>query len=147
MPHVIHLVPAQTLKGVDQKAQVKCALKIQTDVYLRIRHGSALFLRNVKWKVCNEPVDTPLIGRPLLDSIGCSKQEILLSISNNNAGIIDTSELCQQSEKESTDSKVAALLEEAIFHSAGGCEKDGLEGDDIHIDIGDNPDEDLVRKL
>ena len=145
--HVAHLVPPQIFIGVGANAQVTCALKVQADVDLSIRHGSALLLRNVKWKVCNEPMKIPLIGRPLLDSIGCNNEHVLIAISDRNAGVIDTTEMSQEPETAAPDPKVAALLEEAIFHSAGGCEKDGLESEDIHIDIGDDPDEDLVREL
>lgn len=144
---VTKLVPPQAYKGVGSNASITCSKKIEADVHLRIRHGSSLLLRNVVWKVCDEEKSTnAIIGRPLLDSIGCSNKVMLQSIADAQNGEIDVSDNPNE-EKATSHPKIQVLMEGSTYHSAGGIENDGLEEDDVYVDIGEDSEEDLIAEL
>ena len=87
---VSNLVPPQIFSGVGSNATITCSKKIVADINLIIRHGSSLILRNILWKVCDfENSTNAIIGRPLLDSIGCSNKTMLQSIADANTSGID----------------------------------------------------------
>lgn len=46
---------------------------VTLDIYLEIRHGSNLILQNITWNIPQEEVNSPTIGRPVLESIGSNK--------------------------------------------------------------------------
>lgn len=47
------------------------------DVFLSIRHGTSLILRNIVWKVTEEDFKLPILGRRVLESLGSDNREIL----------------------------------------------------------------------
>lgn len=138
------LVPPHKYQGVSKENVITCRRKITADLNLRIRHGTSLLIRNITWRVSDEESDNVIIGRPLLEAIGFDNQQILEAACDNHDGIIDAAELNQESKP---SERVASLLTEAIFHSAGGYENDGLEEDDVYIDLGEDPDEDIVAEI
>lgn len=123
-----------------------CNIKVEVDVHLRIRHGSALVLRNVIWKVSEEDSNDVIIGHPLLDSLRIDNKTMLDAAADRHNGVIDTQEMNQELIRQK-DQKSCALIEEAVYHSAGGMDCDGMEDDDVYMDIGDDIEEDLVKEL
>lgn len=71
-----------------------------------------MIIRNVEWHVSTEPTDTAVIGRPLLDAIGCSNEEMLAAACDPNNGVIAFSELALD-EDPSSKRTVASLLTDA----------------------------------
>lgn len=59
----VALCSAQVYKSVTGEPCVTCNWEVSMDVFLRIRHGSSLILRNVLWKVADENITTTIIGR------------------------------------------------------------------------------------
>lgn len=146
-----HIVSPQTYGGVlhlvGTNETITCRKKIEADVRLRIRHGPRLLLRNFVWRVSDEPTDIAIIGLPLLESIECSDNKLLEAAADNNECIIDASKLQKEHGASKVRPKIKSLLEEAICHSAGWLDDDELGDDDVYIDMGDNPDEELVSEL
>lgn len=140
------LVPPRTMTGIGEPANITCKKRIVADVQLRIRHGSALLVRNVSWYVSEQEFKNAIIGRPLLEQLGCDNKTILEAAKDQHDGTIDAAEMPQEGTR-NTDDRIQALLAEAIFHSAGGIEEDGLGDDDIYIDMGDDPEEHIVAEL
>lgn len=142
---VTHLVPPQVFNSVTN-GEIVCHIKVEADVHLRIRHGSALVLRNVVWRVSGDNADDVIIGRPLLDGLGINNENMLAAACDRHNGVIDTSEMNQELNAQK-DEKICSLIEEAVYHSAGGTDCDGLEEEDVYIDIGDDIEDDLVKEL
>ena len=62
-------------------AYVTCRKSVHADANLRIRHGSSLMLRNVRWvvsdQVADQVADHVLLGGPLLEALGLNTKNIL----------------------------------------------------------------------
>lgn len=142
---LVHTVPWQTFEGAIGR-KITCDFKGERGVKLRIRHGTALVLTKVMWKVSDDESDNVIIGRPLLESVGISNKDLLASVCGKHDGIIDSKEISQEVEG-NLDQGVRTLLEEAVLHSAGGINCSGLEEENIYIDIGDDAEEDPVAEL
>ncbi|CDF33359.1 unnamed protein product [Chondrus crispus] len=75
--HVASLVPPHTYSFVDQDRGLTCRRSMTADVHLRIRHGVKLVLRNITWKVSDQPAECVIIGREVLQAIGCDNKAML----------------------------------------------------------------------
>lgn len=85
------------------------------------------------WKISDEETENVIIGRPLLESIGCNNRRLLEDACDSGDGIIDTGNINQEACMKQPSETIAALLTDAIFHSAGGYENDVLGEDDHHL--------------
>lgn len=50
-----------------------------------------MYLLNILWKIPEERIACPIIGKRVLESIGCDNTIMLEAASNNNDGVIDVS--------------------------------------------------------
>lgn len=97
-----------------------CECEVRLDVFLRIGHGSSLIFRNIVLKVSNESVQTPIIGRRVLESLGCDSREMLMAARVKDGGDIDVTERLSQDGNKDMSGKIAALFGELVFHN-GEC--------------------------
>lgn len=140
------LNPPHYYKGVGEDSLVTCTDIIKTSVLLKIWHANHLLLRNVELLVAKENTEHAIIGRPLLESIGCDNKTLLAATADKFGGIIDAPEVVSNNEDENKGT-IAPLLDEGIFHSAGGSEADGLDEEDIYIDLGEVSDAKIIKEL
>ena len=127
--------------SIDEDVRVTCRQHFMADIQLKIRHGTTLMLRGVDWLVSDVDNEQVIIGRPLLDAIGCSNRDMLTAICNHNNGMIVVPDLMRRTEPVlKPTGTVAALMNDqnGVFHSAGGDEHDGLNEDDVYVDIGED---------
>lgn len=145
---ITKLAPAVSFTGVG-KSKISCSKKVILDIQLRVRHGSRLILRKVEWLISDQPILHSLLGRPLLDAIGCNNKKMINIICDKHDGEIDMAEMMSNRtiDEQNNNGSIATLLLENIYHSAGGSEQDGLEEEDIYIDLGEDTEEDINNAL
>lgn len=90
-----------------------------------------------------------IIGRPLLEGLGINNKQMIEAACDQHGGVVDTGKLNQENDGEFSKNSYSsvALLENDIYHSAGGCEGDGLEEQDVYIDLGEDSEEHSSTKL
>lgn len=121
-------------------SSVACSKKVTLDVYLKIRHGSSLVLRNIEWKVAKEDVSVPIIGRRVLESLGCDNGKMLMAARDKYGEDIDVSHrLPHDGNEEESSGNIAALFGESVFHNSGNVEEDGIITEEVCVDFGDDP--------
>lgn len=54
---------SQVYRNVSGDPCLTCHLLVKSDVFLHIRHGTSLILRNIIWKVSNKELQILIIGR------------------------------------------------------------------------------------
>ena len=138
---VRNLPEPKVYTSVDENVRVTCRQHFMADIQLRIRHGTTLMLRGVDWLVSDINSEQVIIRRPLLDAIGCSNRDMLTAVCDHNNGMIVVPDLMRKIEPVSKPAgTVAALMDDqtGVFHSAGGDEHDGLNDEDVYIDIGED---------
>ena len=145
----IPLQPPHSYSGVGSTGKITCHKKVQLDVSLRIRHGTKLILRGVEWGVSDQKTEFPILGRHVLQAIGCDNKSMLSTACDKNDGIINIPDALAQDAKSRDGGLIAALLEDAMgtYHSHGGEEADALDDSDVYIDLGDDPEEELDAAL
>lgn len=144
----IGLHPAQNYRSVAGKPCLSCNQKVKIDIFLRIRHGSHLTVRNVVWKVSKESFETPIKGRSVLESLACDNLEMLMAAREKYGREIDVKEwLSDAGNDDKSSRKIAALFGESVFHIGEMVEDDGFQDDDIYVDFGSNPQESRDEKL
>eukprot|EP00171_Calliarthron_tuberculosum_P004595 IDg4595t1 len=126
---------------------VICDRSFKTDIKLRIRHGTTLILRSVEWLVGDKSDNHAIIGRPLLDALGCSNKDMLSAAADRNAGVFDANSI--PNGRDGSNGAIAALLGEhdGVYHSAAGVD-DTTEADEhVYIDIGDDDEGEVDYEL
>lgn len=127
---------------------ITCYCTVKSDVFLQIRHGTSLVLRNITWRVTKEQIKTPIIGRRVLESLGCDNRAMLLAARDRLGDNIDVIErLVEDGNEEEADSTIAALYGDALFHQGGIIDNDGLYKEDVYVDLGDDPPEMVKKEL
>ncbi len=126
-------VDAELANG--KRAVVVCRRTVVCDVELRIRHGSTLTLRNVRWVIPDQHAEHVLLGRQLLEALGLNTKEVLQAACDKHHGIVNMDDILQ--DQEPKVGTLAKLLDDrGLFHSDGGEEDyDGADEDDIYIDL------------
>lgn len=139
----------QVYRGVTGEPCLTCSKKVIMDVYLKIRHGSSLVLRNIEWKVARENIAIPIIGRRVLESIGCDNREMLMAARDKYGEEIDVAQRLDDdgNKEEESERNIAALFGESVFHSGGNVEEDGLVNEEICVDFGDDPPKEVENEL
>lgn len=90
------------------------------DVFLQIRHGSSLILRNVNWTITKEELPSPILGRTVLKSLGCDNLDMLTAARDRYGGYICMAEhLRKGGNDEESDEMIAILFKEFVIHSDG----------------------------
>lgn len=74
----VKLRPSQVYRNITGDPCHTCHQVVKLDVYLHTRHGTSLILHNIIWKVSKEELRTPIIGRRVLESLGCDNREMLM---------------------------------------------------------------------
>lgn len=143
-----HLNPSHSFKAFDQISKVTCNKKVITDVHLRIRHGTNLVLRNLEWHVGDCETEYLILGRPVLEALGCNNRTLLAAACDRNNGVVNIPEALRKQQCDASEhGRISALLAEGVFHSAGGDENDGLSDEDVYIDLGDDSEQELDDAL
>lgn len=111
---------------------------------MQIRHET----RNVIWKVAKGDIEMPIIGRRVLESLGCDNREMLLAARDRFGDEIDvTKRFEEDGNEEEHDSTTAALNGESVFHCGGQFDDDGLNEDDVYVDLGDDSARGVEKEL
>lgn len=142
---VSNLTSPHIYSGVGGNGKVTCKQSLKADVLLKIRHATSLLLRNVEWRVGDHNDDHAIIGRPLLESIGCDNRALLAASCDRFGGVIDVDVVLK--DEISGGNSISILSYEGTYHSGGGQENDGLNGDDVYIDIGEDSEQDIRSVL
>lgn len=90
-----------------------------------------------------------VIGRYVLQAIGCDNRAILATACDKNNGVINVPQaMAADRAARASKGTIAALVSEGIFHSdEGGEEVDALDDSSVYIDIGDDPPEERDAAL
>lgn len=145
---ITHLKPAHRFATVDENTKITCDKKISADVHLRIRHGTKLIIRNVEWYISDCHTEQVILGRPLLEAIGCNNRVLLSAACDQNDGVINApDQLKKYAAEVPTKGSIAAIMSSGVYHSAGGDENDGLQEDDVYIDLGEDEESELTKAL
>ena len=137
---------------------IHCDRQITADVMIRVRHGSRLLLRNLKWLVCKEKVSCAYIARHVLSAIGLNNRVLLAAALDKYNGVVDVPEVLAKDGHSDTafamDEKNAAInsiLRDTsfdygcTFHSTG--DEEMFEENDLYIDIGSDSREELENEV
>lgn len=75
-----------TNDGTGANSELKCTQVATMDTDVHIRHVKALKIRRPRWLVSEHDLPDPLLGRPLLYSLGLDVQKTLAAVSYKYAG-------------------------------------------------------------
>lgn len=123
------------------RTTISCGKAVTLDTDLHIRHGSALILRSLRWLVTPKAVQEPLLGRPVLESLGLDCHKVLAAVVDRHGGAIDVSTLVGN-ESDFSPGCIGRVLD-GFFFSDGGADDTDLDEDDGWLDLGP---EDSVKK-
>lgn len=144
--HLTDLQSPAVYSGVPGEHCLTCDKSVALDVYLKMRHGSSLILRNNTWHIPKRGIQTPIIGRMVLQSLGCNNREVLIAAKDRLGNEIDVAKkLSKDGNYEESSNMTASLFGESVFYNGRHIEEDGLAGDDIHVEFGDDP-PDIIKK-
>lgn len=66
-----------SFKFLDRSSGIVCKKVISAEVELRIHHDRKLFLRRIKWHVSEAETELVVLGRHVLQAIGCDNRALL----------------------------------------------------------------------
>ena len=137
---------------------IRCSRSIQATIRLRIRHGSALSIGNIKWFVADDELDCVYIGRHVLSAIGLSNKKLLAIACDRYKGYVDIAEELGKAGKQNSacasaaNGSIRSLLREnegfgSSYHGTGDMSSDGLGDTDVYVDLGKDTPEELSTAL
>lgn len=146
---VEELKPPHSFDFLDQSSGIVCHKRVVADVQVRIRHGTKLVLRNITWHVSDAPTKVVVIGRRVLQAIGCDNKAMLAASCDKNDGVINIPEaLAADKAARASKGTIAALVDGGVFHSdEGGEEVDALDESGVYVDIGEDSEKDRDAEL
>lgn len=100
------------------RAKLVCTEGAVFDIELRIRHGTALKLRNVKWHVTRQHMSKPLHGRPILEALELNTPDLPAAAADRFTGIVDV-DILVGSFITQGDRRLASVMK-VVFHEDGG---------------------------
>lgn len=104
------LNPPQTYGRVTGDTCLTCNCTVKLDTFLKICHGTRLFLPNKTWKVSEEEISTPITGRRVLESSRCDNCQLLIAARDKYGYDIDvTKRVRDNRNSEETEGQIAAL--------------------------------------
>ncbi|CAN8074420.1 unnamed protein product [Agarophyton chilense] len=87
---VRELNPPHVYTGIGKTSgEVCCTHQVVMDLYLRIRHGTRLVLRLIPWKNAKVKSESVIIGRHLLQAIGCDNKALLTAACDKHNRVIN----------------------------------------------------------
>lgn len=99
----------------------------------------ALILKNIMWHVPMEAVGVPILGRWVLESIGCDNRAMWEAACDYHGGIIDVSSMLSRAGNlENCEGSIAALLGESIFHAGRQLNPYGMDENDVFVEFSDH---------
>lgn len=142
------LIPPHIYLGVKGEPSLTCHEAVKFDISLQIRHDSSLLLRKIMWKVTVEKLPTPIICRRIWGAFGCDNRQMLITAWDRFRKDIDLTQcLADDGKEEENEGQVAALFEESAFHNSGRIEADWKIKNDIYVDRGNDPREDMEKEV
>lgn len=118
-----------------------CSRNIYFDVYLTIRHGTILVLRNTDRRVAKELMSVPIIGRRVLEPLGYDYYKLLETLRDEYGDDINVPIRPVADGNEETrerDGNIIALSGESAFHNNVSIENDGLRTRRTCVDFEDD---------
>lgn len=101
----------------EKRACLTCTGTVSVDTGSKIRYGSVLVLRNLKWLVTVQRVADPRLGRSVLKGSGLDTRELLVAVAYWFAGSIYI-ELLIGTLYEKGNSRASRVME-GVFHADG----------------------------
>lgn len=86
---------------------------------LHIRHGPALEMHGMRCIVTDHIVRNPLLGRPILETLGLNTRDIMVAAPEKYSGVVDVHDLLNP--KHELKGKDARILE-GLLHSSCGSD-------------------------
>ena len=139
---------------------ITCSRQMQADIMIRIRHGTNLMLRGIKWLISDAEVDKVFIGRHVLSAVGLNYRTLLSAACDRFEGLVDVPQALRNDNAEdgpcaNTGSNIAihSILQDrefqegSTYHRHGGYEYDALDDSDVYVDLGDETPEELETAL
>lgn len=80
------LGPMHVHIGILSGAALYCSERVTMNVYLNISHGLLLYTRDILWKIPQKSIPCVILGRPVLQSIGCDNREMLEAFCHRHDG-------------------------------------------------------------
>lgn len=105
-------------RSVTGEPCLTCSEKITLVVYLKIRHGTSLFLRKIEWKVVKESISVSMIRRRVRESLGCDNRKMLTATPEKFGEDIDVATRLAANDNEETwesDGNFEGYLESRFF--------------------------------
>lgn len=133
-----------------------CSRKVNSDVMLRIRHGTNMLMRGIEWLVSDKETKYVIIGRKVLSAIGLDNRLLMAAACDRNNGVLNIPDMLRRANLDGANAaagSIHSLLYErgleygSTYHSGGGADADMLEDSDVYVDLGDDPKEDLDQAL
>lgn len=142
------LEPSHIFRGATRDPFLTCDRAANMDVFLHVRHGSSLIPRNMNWKMTKEEIQRSIIGRRELESPGCDNREMLMAARDKYGNEIDVAgPFVKDGNGEESNGRIAGFIGESVFHNDRQIEDDGLEHEDIYVDLGDDRMEEIEDEI
>ena len=144
------IAPPAKFGSINQSDAVICSNRVVADVQLRIRHGKNLLLLNIEWHVSDSELAHVIIGRTVLEAIGCDNRALLAAASDNSGGVVDAKKAIEERAREKRGTINAVLDTDSpsdLFHSHGGTEDDKIPEENIYMKLGEDTPKELNEKL
>jgi len=150
--------PVEFSNAHSKAKKISCRREIAADVMLRIRHGTNLMLRGIRWLVSDEEVQYVFVARHVLAALGLNNRVLLSAAADRHGGVVDIPALLRKDGHADTSSTggresihsilcARGLGYGSTFHSEGGAEEDFLEDKDVYVDLGEDSPEELEEAL
>ena len=144
---------------VDKSAKsLTCSRVVTLNILTKIRHGTELSLRGIKWYVSDTPVGHCIISRHVLSALGLNNRILLEAACHRHNGIVDVPTVLKQdptnqTKAEANGRSIHSLLNRKFmefgssFHDQANAIQDTPTDEDIYIDLGEDSDDDLRAAL
>lgn len=78
-----------------------------------------MLLRNIQWKVTDQSVAEPLLGRPILKALGLNCEKTLGAEADRHAGYVDAAQHFVHDDHGKNSGRIGRILE-GVLHADGG---------------------------
>lgn len=98
-------------------------------------------LRGIDWFVSDEEIEFAIIGRPVLEALGCDNRKILTAASDKSGGVIDIPKDLKGRLQEKYSGSVSAIFLnnlDGVYHSHGGVEQDNIPEGNVYLEVGED---------
>lgn len=120
-----------------------CQSERKLDVFLRIRRDANLIIPKIEWKVSTEAKSILIIERRVLESLGCDNRKMVMAARTKYDADINV----RNGNEEDVAGITATLFGLSVFHNAEVMEDDGLDGNDLYLDFGDDAPDQIDEEL